>query len=317
MAWERIQSGRARPIGGPMPARRGFALQLVVGLGMVGCGELDDRQRFESAVGVLEIIETIPPAGAADVDPLTRVDLCMSAEVDPRVFDNFDATLHSANLTFDLDDEVQLFSWRDPGSRSQLADTRWCPGSVLSLTPSSPLQPGLGYRIQLRPALLGWAGEALDTEQDGWTRNADGELRWFLEFRIAGAADDDAPQEIPELDAGPTLTELFAPGEVFDPERAACSCHQRAGELGSARLDLSDPEIAWEQLVLRTGLESTGATMISPRRPSESYLIHKLLRTDSGEPLHAVRGEPMPPSAPLPHADLVRLAHWIASGAEP
>ncbi|PRQ00548.1 Ig-like domain-containing protein [Enhygromyxa salina] len=281
----------------------------------LGCGDLDERQRFEPAVGVLEIVQTIPAAGAVDADPLTQIDLCMSAEVDPRVLDSFDATLHSAELTFDVEHEVQLFSWRGPGSRSALADARWCPGSVLSLTPSGVLQPGLTYRIQLRPALLGWAGEALDTDADGWSPNADGDLRWFLEFRVAGSPGDDAPDDVPALDVGPTLTQLFEPGELFDPQRAACGCHQGTDELASARLDLSDPQIAWEQLVLRTGTESTGAVMVSPRRPSESYLIHKLLRTDSGEPLHAVRGGPMPPDAPLPHADLVRVAHWIASGA--
>jgi hypothetical protein len=283
--------------------------------GLAGCGELEERQRFESAVGVLEIVQTIPLAGATDADPLTRIDLCLSAEVDPRVFDSFDATLHSANLTFDVEHEVQLFSWRAPGSRTELADSRWCPGSVLSLTPSGPLQPGLTYRIQLRPALLGWAGEALDTDQDGWIPNTDGELRWFLEFRIAGSPGDDAPEQIPALAPGPTLTALFEPGELFDPQRAACGCHQRDDGLALARLDLSTPKIAWEQLVLRTGLEPTGAPMISPRLPSESYLIHKLLRTDSGEPLHAVQGEAMPPDSPLPYADLVRVAHWIESGA--
>lgn len=295
-----------------------MALLSLMGLvTLAGCGALDERQRFEPAAGVLEIVQTIPPAGAIDADPLTRIDLCMSAEVDPRVFDSFDATLHSANLTFDVENEVQLFSWRGPGSRVALADTRWCPGSVLSLTPSGALQPGLTYRLQLRPALLGWAGETLDTEAEGWSPNTDGELRWFLEFKVAGSTGDDAPEQIPELDPGPTLTELFAPGELFDPQRAACGCHQRADELAFARLDLSDPQTAWEQLVLRTGLESTGAAMVSPRIPSESYLIHKLLRSDSGEPLHAVRGGPMPPDpdAPLPHADLVRLAHWIESGA--
>jgi hypothetical protein len=284
-------------------------------VGLLGCGELDgDHQRFEPTVGVLRIVDTIPPAGA-QVDPLTRIDVCMSAEIDPRALESFDATLHSADLIFDTQQEVQLFSWRAPGSRTGLAEERWCPGSVLSLTPGSPLQPGLTYRVRLRPALLGWAGEALDTEQEGWSPDAEGDLRWFLEFRVAGSAGDEPPEEIPELEPGPSLTELFAPGEVFDPERGACGCHQRPDELASARLDLSDPETAYASLVLRTGLEATDFPMVTPRRPEESYLLHKLLRTAEGEPLHALRGEPMPPDEPLPHADLVRIAHWIHSGA--
>lgn len=301
---------------GLVTARTGISAVLILScVTAPGCAELGERQRFEPAVGVLEIVETIPAAGAQDVDPLSTIDLCLSAEVDPRRLETFDATLRSANLTFDTEVEVQLFSWRAPGSRTGLSSERWCPGSVLTLTPSGALQPGLTYRVRLRPALLGWAGEALDTEQDGWAPDDEGELRWFLEFRVAGSAGDDSPEEIPELEPGPSLTQLFEPGEVFDPQREACGCHQRPDELASARLDLSTPEIAWEELVLRSGLEATDFPMVTARRPAQSYLIHKLLRTDAGAPLHALRGEPMPPDGPAPHDDLTRLSHWIDSGA--
>jgi hypothetical protein len=291
---------------------------LLAALVVVGCGQLDDRQRFEPVVGALQIVETIPAAGA-QADPLARIDVCLSAEVDPRALESYDATLHSGALTFDTEVEVQLFSWLAPGSRTELSVERWCPGSVISLTPGIAMHPGLDYRIRLRPALLGWAGESLDTEQDGWLIDGEGEeaeLLWFLEFRISGSSADVPPEDVPELEPGPTLTELFAPGEVFDPERGACSCHQGNDELASARLNLSDPQTAWTELVLRTGLEATDFPMITTRRPSESYLLHKLLRTSDGEPLHALHGEPMPPDEPLPHADVVRIAHWIQSGAE-
>jgi hypothetical protein len=288
---------------------------LLAALVVAGCGQLDDRHRFEPVVGALQITETIPASGAL-ADPLARIDVCLSAEVDPRALESFDATLHSGTLTFDTEVEVQLFSWLAPGSRSDLSVERWCPGSVISLTPGGALQPGLRYRARLRPALLGWAGESLDTEQDGWLTNAEGELLWFLEFRVAGSTTDAPPEDVPELAPGPTLTELFEPGEVFDPERGACFCHQGSDELASARLDLSDPQTAWTQLVLRTGLEATDFPMVTSRRPSESYLLHKLLRTSEGEPLHGLLGEAMPPDEPLPHADLVRIAHWIDSGAK-
>jgi hypothetical protein len=298
--------------GAPMSGR----LPLLAVLVVAGCAELDDHRRFEPVVGTLQITETIPAEGAAEVDPLARIDVCLSAEVDPRALEAFDVTLHSGTLTYDGEVEVQLFSWLAPGSRTGLAVERWCPGSVISLTPGGGMQPGLGYRVRLRPALLGWAGESLDTEQGDWRPDSEGELRWFLEFRVAGSAADMAPTELPELETGPTLTELFAAGEVFDPERGACSCHQGGeDELASARLDLSDPQTAWTQLVLRTGLESTDFPMITARRPSESYLLHKLVRTSAGERLHAVSGEAMPPGDPLPHADLVRIAHWIEGGA--
>lgn len=297
---------------------------VLAGLGSVTCGALDDAQRFEPVVGTLDIVETIPAAGATAVDPLARLDVCLSAEVDPRKLAAFDATLHSAELTFDTEVEVQLFSWLAPGSRAELATERWCPGSVISLTPGTAMQPGLTYRMRLRPALLGWAGETLDTEQDGWMLNSEGEPEFFAEFRIAGTASESPPTEVPELGPGPTLTELFEPGEIFDPARGTCGCHQSSGdewdeweELAIERLDLSDPEIAWSELVLRTGLQATDFPMVTPRRPSESYLIHKLLRTHDGEPLKALHGVPMPPDDPLPHADLARVAHWIHGGALP
>ena len=173
--------------------------------------------------------------------------------------------------------------------------------------PDEPLQPGLTYRVQLHPALVGWAGESLDTTQTGWTVTPAGDLRWFSEFTIAGSPVDDPPEQLEALGPGPTLTELFEPGQPFDPERAACGCHQTAGELAQARLDLSDPQTAWTGLVLRTGLEPTGFPMVTPRRPAESYLIHKLLRTAAGDELHGVHGEAMPPMGPASHADMSRI----------
>lgn len=291
------------------------AVVLGVALFGPGCGELGERQRYAAELAGLEIVETIPAPRSRDADPWTTVDLCFSAELDPRALADLDATLRSGELLFDTQQELQLFSWRAPGSRGSLASERWCPGSVLSITPASALQPGITYRVSLRPAPLGWAGEQLDTDLPGWVLSSADELRWFSEFTIAGDAADAAPTEPPEFAPGPSLTALFEPGEIFDPARAACGCHQRADELALARLDLRDPETAWSALVLRTGLEPTGFPMISPRRPAESYLIHKLLRTASGEPLHALRGAPMPPDQALPHADLVRVAHWIADGA--
>ncbi|MCA9686819.1 MAG: hypothetical protein KC457_31930, partial [Myxococcales bacterium] len=107
-------------------ARTRALVLAIASLGSLGCAELEDRARFESVVGPLEIAETIPAAGATDVDPLTRIDLCMSAEVDPRALAGFDATLRSGNLTFDTDVEVQLVSWRAPGARSERATEGRC-----------------------------------------------------------------------------------------------------------------------------------------------------------------------------------------------
>ncbi len=301
----------------PYSARVGSAAIGLLALGGsgLGCGEARDNPRFETELAPLEIVETAPARGSNDAEPGTRIDLCLSAEIDPRVLDDFDVTLHSADLVFDTQQDVQLVAWRAPASPTQLAADRWCPGSVLSMTPAGPLQPGVTYRVQLRPALLGWAGESLDTTQEGWTITVEGDLRYFFEFTIAGSPLDDQPEESPALPPGPTLTELFEPGEIFDPERAACGCHQTAGDVARERLDLTDPQTAWSELLFRTGLEPTGFPMITPRRPAESYLVHKLVRTLDGDELHAVHGQAMPPDEPLPHADMVRVAHWIHDGA--
>ncbi len=279
---------------------------------LLGCAELGEP-RFEPAAETLEIVETIPAQGATDVDPLARIDVCLSEAADPRTLDDFAMTLHSGNLVFDAQIELQLFGWRAPGSRNGLAAQAWCPGSVISLTPASPLEPGLVYRVRLHPSARGWAGEPLDTSQAGWLADAGGEPIWSIEFRVAGDPGDDSPEEIPP-EPGPSLVKLFAEGGPFDPQRDLCSCHRLPDQLGFARLDLSSAALAWPELVLETQPGSTGFMRVTPGDPSQSSLIHVLMRDQAGEPLHEVR-EAMPPDQPLAFADLVALARWIDDGA--
>ncbi len=288
-----------------------------------GCGVLGEDPRFEPEAGTIEIVETIPTLGELAADPLGRIDVCLSTEIDPSAPAEFDLILRSGRLFFDTRQQVQMFSWRAPGSRGELAASRWCPGSVISVTPGAPLQPGITYRLQIREIpSLGWAGEALATPGPEWTFDPeDDRHQRQIEFRVAGEPGDDPPSDdlLPQLPPGPTLSALFSDGRVFDPTRAACSCHQDSVDdpLARARLDLRDPDTAYAGLVLRDGLESTGYPMVQPRLPAESYLIQKLLRSDDGSAIHALRGDPMPPDTSLPHADLVDLAHWIADGARP
>jgi hypothetical protein len=279
----------------------------------LGCAELGEP-RFEPASGSLEIVETIPAAGATQVDPLVRIDVCLSDTVDPRTVDDFSMTLHSANLAFDAQIELQLFGWRAAGDRTALAQQAWCPGSVISLTPVSPLQPGLTYRVRLRPTARGWDGEPLDTAQEGWRLDDAGVPVWTIEFRVAGDPGDDPPAAIPVAEPGPTLAELFGTDGPFDPERNACSCHRTPGELAHERLDLSDAEVAWSELVLGTRPGTTGFPRVTLRDPSASALLHELLRDQDGEPLQGVQTA-MPPDHPLAFDDLVRIARWIDDGA--
>ena len=103
---------------------------------------------------------------------------------------------------------------------------------------------------------------------------------------------------------------------MFAVDNPACSCHREDG-LARERLDLRDPDRAFTDLVLPTGLMATGFPMVAPRRPSESYLVQTLLRDPDGSALYGVLGEPMPPDEPLAHADMVMLVRWIEGGALP
>jgi len=167
------------------------------------------------------------------------------------------------------------------------------------------------WRVSVRPTARGWAGEILDTDTEGWTTPEEGSPRFILEFEVAG----DAPTE-PTLPA-PTLKDLFAAGEIFDPARTTCSCHRDPEDLAHARLDLTSPQAAYAGLVLDGKARETGFPMVSQQRPSDSFLFQKLLRDHDGAPMQGILGDPMPPDAPLPYPDLLAIAHWIEAGALP
>ena len=298
----------------------------------VACTRVSDQQRFEPQGERLEIVSTVPARGSVDVRPDVRLDVCFSAYLDPRT--PIDAPVTSGVVQVDAERSLQLSPWHGPGgapARDEVGP--WCDGSVVTIAPRTELMPGLLYRSRLAPTLRGWNGEALDTDAEGWTEEADGP-RFYLEFTVAQEAEttstggsessgsesggsesggsESGGAEVPDVQ---TLDDLFAPGGVFDPQRELCSCHRGDDELATTRLDLSDADHAYADLVLDQRARDTGFPMVSLRRPSESFLVHKLLREKDGDALRGVLGDAMPKDGELPYEDYVAIASWIEHGA--
>ncbi len=295
---------------------------ILAGIAPSACTQVSDTQRFPLVDGRLTIARTVPEQGAV-IALDAQIDFCFSDRIDPRALDDFDVSLSSGLVTFDTQIDLQLFAWRPPGVLVGDSSDAWCPGSVLSVHPKTPLHPGALYRVRLQPSAVGWAGEQLDVSTPGWVPSANGSA-FLLEFTADTDADDTdtGDPDTGDPDTGgdpsaPTLRDLFATDQVFAVDNPACSCHREGDELARARLDLRDPDRAFNDLVLATGLMATGFPMVAPRRPSESYLVQTLLRDPDGSALYGVLGEPMPPEEPLAHAHMVALVRWIEGGALP
>lgn len=294
------------------PAAPGLRAAGIALAAACACTRASDQQHFPPISDRLEIVETIPAPGAEAVAPDAQIDFCFSGYLDPGALDDFEATLSSGTVAVDAELDLQLFAWRPPGAAVGASEDAWCPGSVLSLRPEEPLFAGVLYRVILSPSAVGWAGEQLDITTPGWVAG-EGDPAFILEFEVGEGGGEGGGEPAP----APTLTDLFAPGQVFSVDNPICGCHREPGDLARARLDLSSPQAAFAGLVLPAAPRSTGYPMVVPRRPSESYLVQTLLRDDEGAALHGVLGAPMPPEAPLDHADMVAIVRWIETGALP
>lgn len=292
----------------------------------VSCTTESDRERFDANGTPLRILRTVPETGGVDVPGDVPVELCLSTLVDPASVSETAATISSGSTVIDTELSVQLVPWTIPGGAPvpQGSEAPWCSGSVVSVAPEVTLTAGARFRLRLLPDLVGWAGESLDTTAPGWLEEEtdDGAApRYFVEFDVGEVSGDDddggPPGDDPEPDEGPTMADLFADGGPFDPRTTTCACHRDEDDLAFARLDLSTPEAAFDGLVGRAGTQDTGFPMITPRDPSRSFLLHKLLRTPQGEPIEGVRGDAMPKDGTLAYRDLVAIALWIEAGAMP
>lgn len=298
------------------------AVAVAVLAALAGCTRVSDLSRFESTDETLEILVSGPRSGELGVDPQVRIDLCLSGRVDPRSLDEVDATISSGNSVVDSELSLQLVPWLAPSEARPPDDDRapWCGGSVLSIAPKAPLLAGARYRLRLRPSAVGWSGESLSTEGPLWvTAAGDDDPRYVLEFVVDPEPEVPLPGDPEPEEPAPaiTLLDLFAEGGPLDPSRETCSCHRDPDHLALERLDLRDPNAAYADLLGSARPRDTGFAMVAPRDPSQSFLLHKLLRDADGGALHGVLGDPMPPDEPLAYADLLAIVAWIADGAEP
>lgn len=287
-----------------------FAL-VAIGIASTACTRVTDERRFEANPQQLEIVRTMPEPGA-QVPPDAVIRLCWSALLDPNSLTDVDAVLSSGNAVTDARLDLELRPWTDASGSSvtPTTDEPWCPGSVVRVTPKAALESGVRYRLRFEDSPVGWRGETIDIETEGWSVDDEGAAFFFVEFDVV----DDAEAAPPPSEA-PTLAMLFEDNRIFDPQRPTCSCHRDPDDDASLRLDLRDPTSANSALLFDSRARDTGFPMVTPRRPSESFLIHKLLRED-GAPLHGIRGNAMPLGADrIAYTDFVDLARWIEAGA--
>ncbi|HFE47033.1 MAG TPA: hypothetical protein ENJ18_16370 [Nannocystis exedens] len=289
------------------------------------CAWPDPDQRLADEDPSLRLLETYPANGAVSVDLASQIDFCFDSPIDPLSLGTFDLLLVSGLGIFDNEVVLQLFPWRPPGGLGPIPESPWCPGSVVTIQPRSPLSPGTVYRVRLRPLMTGWGGETVDLLADPWLQLDDGRWATFVEFSTEDSEEkekkekkekEEKKEKDPDMPVI-TLSALFESGGPFDPGRELCSCHRQPDLLAHQRLDLSSSSTAFEGLVLDQRIASTGYPRVTPARPSESFLIHKLLRDRDGAPLHGVRGAVMPPEDPLEYRALVMIARWIEDGALP
>jgi hypothetical protein len=110
-------------------------------------------------------------------------------------------------------------------------------------------------------------------------------------------------------DAGPVPEPGTTFADVYDIlERRCAGCHS-GGPDASGGLDLSDPDTAYLSLVGAPSRCGGGTTdRVVAGDPDGSLLYRKVAAID-------LCGSRMPPSAPLPAAEVEVIEAWIAAGA--
>ena len=100
---------------------------------------------------------------------------------------------------------------------------------------------------------------------------------------------------------GPTLPEIQA--IVFTPKCAVC--HTGVGAVLPGVMDLTSVAASRAALVSVQSIQSA-LNRVEPGQPANSYLVQKIDGTAASQ---------MPPSGPLPQAEIDAIVQWILDGA--
>ncbi len=111
------------------------------------------------------------------------------------------------------------------------------------------------------------------------------------------------PPPPPPAGFAPNFSEIQA--SVFTPNCATGGCHSGANPPAGLNLDAAN---SYTMLVGIASSQNAGIQRVNPGDMNNSYLIQKLEGTASG-------GGQMPPSGPLPQADIDIIRQWITDGA--
>lgn len=111
------------------------------------------------------------------------------------------------------------------------------------------------------------------------------------------------PPPPPSVGFGPNFSEIQA--SVFTPDCATSGCHSGANP--SANLNLESGS-SYANLVGINATQDAGVQRVNPGNPDQSYLITKL------EGPGAMGGQ-MPPTSPMPQAEIDVIRQWITDGA--
>ena len=103
---------------------------------------------------------------------------------------------------------------------------------------------------------------------------------------------------------GPNFSEIQA--NVFTPSCTTVGCHSGAGAAAGLNLEAAN---SYAMLVGMPSSQQAGLQRVNPGNPDISYLIQKL----EGAP--GISNGQMPPSGPLPQAQIDVIRQWITQGA--